>query len=189
MLLAEKIKLELENCFYDYKPQDDFFTYNPVKIIEILVRALPNNGVILKKVYLTGFGSFEDKHGTREVQEIIGTTYILGDKDLLDELEDEKKYYYEDIRKFTNKVYINSNKSLIITSNYYFDSNILPNANNLELKGTENIYCYLKDDEIKDLLYNLLEYSKMNGNHIDDIEEDKIISYIKNIKTKTLTNN
>ena len=192
IILANRVNSKIEIDADRYKASKELIIGDFEKIMYILFNAQNSSDFALKKIYTSGIGSFEIKHGDREFEQIYGTVYIIGDIIALSEIEDEKIYWESDIRNFTTKI-LESKKSLIIASNYYFDTNLLPLTNNhcLEIKGNSKIYCYLKNDIIKETVSKLLSYAEENGNHIDDIPEKEILSNISvnQIKLKRETNN
>lgn len=134
----------------------------------------------MKKIYISEIRSFEIKHGTREMEQINGIVYFIGDSTALSELEDEKLYFERDIKRFTTKT-LESKKSFIMASNYDFDTNLLPYTNIsscLEIKDYHSIYCFLQDDVMKEIVYKLLSYAEENENYINDIPEAEILKHI-----------
>ena len=190
IILANKVKSKIENDADEYKASKDLFIRDFEKIMYILFNAQSSSDFALKKIYVEGIGSFEIKHGTKETEQICGIVYIIGDSNALAELEDEKIYWESDIRSFTTKI-LESKKSLIIASNYYFETNLLPSTNSscLEINGNSTIYCYLKNDVMKKVVSRLLSYAEKNGNHINDIPENEILGNIsvdqKKLKRKS----
>ncbi len=179
IILANRVKSKIEYDADEYKASKELFIRDFEKIMYILFNAQNSSDFALKKIYASGIGSFEIKHGTRETEQICGTVYIIGDSNALAELEDEKVYWESDIKSFTTKI-LESKKSLIIASNYYFETNLLPSTNDscLEINGNSTIYCYLKNDIMRKIVSRLLSYAQENGNHINDIPEKEILSNI-----------
>lgn len=192
MILADRVQSKIRNDVDRYKTANELFINNSEKMIYNLFNAQNSSLFALKKIYARGVGSFEVKLGIRETEQIYGTVYLIGDSVALSELEDEKVYLESDIQRFTTKI-LEKEKSLIIASNYCFENKLLPftDSSCLELKGNNSIYCYLKDDVMKEIVNRLLSYAKENGNHISDIPETEILNNISinQKKLKKETNN
>lgn len=179
MIFANYIQSQVTNDVNRYKTSNELFINDSEKMIYNLFNAQNSSLFALKKVYARGVGSFEVKQGIRETEQIYGTVYIIGDSVALSELEDEKVYLESDIQRFTTKI-LEKEKSLIVASNYCFENNLLPSTDSscLEIKGNNSIYCYLKDDVMKEIVNRLLSYAKENGNHINDIPATEILNNI-----------
>ena len=128
IILADRVQNKIRNDADCYKTSNELFIRDFEKIMYILFNAQSSSDFALKKIYVEGIGSFEIKHGTKETKQINGIVYIIGDSVALSKLEDEKVYWESDIRGFTTKI-LESEKSLIIASNYYFNANLLPYTN------------------------------------------------------------
>ena len=184
MIFANRIQSQIDNDRSNYKNSDELFIINFKKMMHILFNAQNSTDFSLKKIYASGKASFEIKDGARETEPINGIVYIIGDTNILNQMEDEKLYWENDIKKFTNKL-LECEKSLIIASDYYFANHLLPNDNTLsrlEIKGNSSIYCYLKDDIMNEIVNNFLSYAEKNGNHINDIPAQEILNNISNQK-------
>lgn len=179
-ILAERIKSEVRYDVSKYQATDELFIRDFEKLIYVLFNAQSSPDFALKKVYVSGIGSFKGKHGTVEMQEIMGTVYIIGDATALLELEDDKEYGEGEINSFVTKT-LACGKSLIVATDYYYSTNLVPYTNigpSLEIKGNNPTYCYLSDDIIGSVVNRLLAYAAKNGNHINDIPEEEILNNI-----------
>ena len=176
-ILTDRIHSVIRNDRESYKASDKLIIRDFEKIINVLYNAQNSQDFALKKIHAEGIGSFGKEHGTKEIKLINGVVYIIGDALMLSEIEEEKRYSEEDIYKFISKL-TESGKSLIVAANYYFVNNILPLDSYLEIKGNSSIYCYLKNDIMKEIVDRFLVYAEENGNHIDDIPEADILNNI-----------
>lgn len=184
MILADRIYSKIRTDAVEYKASNELFIRDFEKFINILFNAQNSSDFALKKIYASGMASYEIKRGIREDKQIYGLVYIIGDSTALSEFEDGKVYWADDIRRINTKI-LESGKSLIIASNYYFETNLLPNylfpttnSSCLEIKGNSSIYCYLQDDVIKEVVSKLLAFAAENGNRINDIPETEILNSI-----------
>ena len=187
-VLSYYIDEDIEKMASNYYETSRLYISDFEKIINIFA-SLIDSDFTLKKVYVTGLASLETKHGIREDTNLVSKVYLIGDKEFLDTIEDNKIFDEYTLKNITRKL-LQLNKSLIIATNYYFDANILPNSNNgITIQGNSNIYCYLKKDSLNKIVENFLLYAKNNGNRINDINEEDIINSLKSkdkIKVKGL---
>ncbi|HBA37692.1 MAG TPA: hypothetical protein DCY94_03130 [Firmicutes bacterium] len=190
-LLANRIKENVDRMAQDYEPKEELFIHNTEKIMGALFDAQNSPSLAIKKMYATGLGSFEVKHGTRETEAVGGTVYIIGNASILEEVDDEEVRYESDIRRLTKSLK-ESGSSLIVATNYCFDINLLPNngfSSDIKIKGRNTIYCYLGADEMNRVLDKFFAFAAANGNHVDDIPAQDIINNISCVTPKTMEKN
>ena len=176
---------------------------NHYKIFDILLKLANTNTnkYDLKTFYTTQTGSNETIHGYKETNSSQGETYVLGEKSIINQINDTNfitpsKLQYE----ITN--IINNNYSLVITTNAAYDWHILPQDselktnNKIELKTKgfiSNLYCYSYNDDLGQAINKLNNYIQTYGGNVDNISINNLIIKINNlnneIKVKKLLHN
>lgn len=131
------------------------------------------------------YGSFEVKDGTREDKEVGGNVFIIGKKDILDNMFTQEKYYDNSLRKLTDNI-VQSGNSLVIAADYYFSSNItLPHYTSKISAIPNDIVGYIQDDGLQRAFNKFNGYIQENGTKIDDLDDKLLLNAMKKIKIKT----
>ena len=173
-----------------YEWPDYISDYN--KILEVLLR-LANNGereYILKEFQAEEYGSLETKHGSRSGI-VRGQVWTIGEKDVLDNVDNSEPYYGFAFRTLTTNI-IKDNHSMIVISNHYYESNVLPvefrisaTKKKFGVNGiVSDLCCYTYNDELGAAVEKLDNYIENYGGNVDNISVDTIIENINKIDEK-----
>lgn len=149
---------------------------------------------IVKPFYSSDFLSQETKHGDRDFEITEGTTLIIGEKGVLDSIDNSKSYWGSELGKITYQL-VKNGYSLIIGTNNYFDINVKPGSglstfHNINVTEFDirccgpDLSCYLFDDELKTATEKLMKFITENGADIKGLNEDKLFEVI-NKQSKT----
>ncbi len=149
---------------------------------------------IVKPFYSSDFLSQETKHGDRDFEITEGTTLIIGEKGVLDSIDNSKSYCGSELGKITYQL-VKNGYSLIIGTNNYFDINVKPGSglstfHNINVTEFDirccgpDLSCYLFDDELKTATEKLMKFITENGADIKGLNEDKLFEVI-NKQSKT----
>lgn len=185
--LTEKVSKLVKHADSQYGPREELFINSFAKFMHIIYSAQDSADFVIKDFFVEGFGSLETQHGTREDQEFSGIVTVIGDAELLSQIPNKKIYYATELGRIIDSI-AQGEKSLIVGTNYYYESNVLPSYTlaSLDIKGKEHIRCCLKDDIIKKVVERFLEYAQKNGNRINDIPVEEIVKQISLVPQKTI---
>lgn len=141
----------------------------------------------LRKFYVSDFCSQETRHGDREHFTTDGTVWLIGLPRILNSIEDKVYYNSELSTKLTDIVC--SGCELVVCTNHYFDSNVLPfrYSGKLEMFRirttgfTSDIECYTHDGALQDAVSIFHSYIAKYSGDISGLKEDKLYEIMKNI--------
>ena len=149
---------------------------------------------IVKPFYSSDFLPQETKHGDRDLWVAEGTTLIIGEKSVLDGIDNSKSYWGSELGKITYQL-VKNGHSLVIGTNNYFDTNVKPGSglsvfHNIDVAEFDikccgpKLSCYLFDDELKTAAEKFMKFIAENGADIKGLNEDKLFEVI-NGQSKT----
>ena len=149
---------------------------------------------IVKPFYSSDFLSQETKHGDKDFGITEGTTLIIGEKTILESIDNSKSYWGSELGRITYQL-VKDGYSLIIGTNNYFDTNVKPgsglsvfdsiNVTEFDIKCCgPNLSCYLFDDELKTAVEKFMKFIVEYSADIKGLDEEKLFEVI-NKQTKT----
>lgn len=156
----------------------------------LLMMANQNEGkYILKKFTANQIGSLETRHGDKESGMFEGEIWVIGEKVVLDEIDNTKPYYGAKFGLLATKL-VENNHSLAVITNYYYETNVMPYSINTKAKETvfnvngsvSNLCCYTFDDELGMAVNKLSDYIETYGGDMDNIEVDDLVKRINGIQ-------
>ena len=175
---------------YDYLSCKENKRINDTELAIRLILRLANTGdkeYISKKFYSKSFISPESIHGDRDYCISNDSTLFIGEKNVLDKIDNHKIYYDNKLGCIAHDL-IKDGHSLIIATNSYFESNIRPGTGlkffeNIDvsestIKGDPNIWCYLFDDELKIAVEKFMLFIDEVTSDINGIDEDVLFDLI-----------
>lgn len=140
----------------------------------------------LRKYFTTDLVSFEKKLGDREFFESLGKVWIIGEKNILDEMVTENCYTDSNLG-IKNTQIIKGGNSLIVLANNIYPQKVEPfyyhtegvEYFRLKVSGTSgDMSCYVFDDELKEAILQFNRFINKNGTDIKGIDEDKLFETI-----------
>ena len=158
------------------------------KILQILL-ILANeksNKYITKKFYTEQFGLVEKKHGEKESGLFKGEIIVIGEKEVLESISNNKTYYGSSFGLIATNI-VKKHYSLVIITNHYYENNVIPCRYDVKAKLKQfkvaglasNLYCYTYDDELGKAVDLLDNYVETYGGNIDNIDMEYLIDCIK----------
>lgn len=144
------------------------------------------NKYIMKKFITTDFVSLEEMHGYRENNCIGGNVWVIGKKDVLEQIDNQEYYFGSSLANIMKKMLEDFQQSLIIFTDYYYEENVKPryyDSENIKIKTNETaaISCFLFDDELKQAVYKFQKFINQNGADIKGIDEYILFQLIDNV--------
>lgn len=145
-----------------------------------------SNNFILKKVSYTNLFSFERRYDDREPELTCDNVWIIGEKNALDNIDEEKIYFGSELASITNNI-LKQGHSLIVVTDSYYENNVKPwsyDCNKFQKIniGVSNLFssisCYLYNDELKIAVNKFLKFIKENGADIKGIDEEELFNVI-----------
>ena len=159
-----------------------------VKAINMLLIMANKNEekYILKKFTASQIGSLETSNGDRENGMFKGEIWVIGEKEVLDKIDNTNPYYGAQFGLLTTKI-VENNHSLVVITDYYYETNVMPYSINTKAKEivfnvdglVSNLCCYTFDDELGMAVDRLSDYIEIYGGDIDNIDINDLISRIK----------
>lgn len=159
------------------------------KAIRIILRLANQNtdSYSINSLKISGRRNFETIHGDKQSAELEGIVWIITNKEALKELDSNKIYPAHEISNITLN-FLKKGYSLIIFTNYSYDSIVKPNLFNTDLTEEKisthdlnsGISCYLQADELSNALNIFLNYISENGADIKDLDENELYQYLIN---------
>lgn len=141
----------------------------------------------LKMFVATSLASFETQHGDREHEQISGNVWVIGEKIVLDKVDEKEYYFGSEFGKIANEI-LQKGHSLVIMTDHCYENNVKPwiyDANeiqrtNISVHGMlSDISCYLYDDNLRDAVNKFMTFIKRNGADIRDIDENQLFDIVK----------
>ena len=179
---------ERDLCESDYRYPEYITDYK--KTMQLLLRLAneSNDNYCLKAFSSEQLGSLETQHGDRETGLFIGATLVIGEKEVLDKIDNSKPYYGEELGSILTKV-VENNHSLAVITDYYYESNVMPftfylksNNHSFHVKGTFSDLCsYTYDDDLGNAIDKLKSYIDTYGGNIENVSIDTIVSRINGL--------
>lgn len=176
---CELYQLENEMKYLNYYIND----YNLVMNIILRLANHYGHNYDMKKVIATDFVKISDD----ETEQIYGKTLIIANNEILDDIDDTKMYYYDELSNIVSRIVKNGNSVVIIAPNC-FDGKVKPKDHfcksvkkdliNSGIMG--NISCFLHDDELRKAVDRISEYIDINGPDFQNISEDMLYDLIIN---------
>ena len=163
------------------------------KAMELLLKLAneKDNKYIMKRFYVEQIGSLETRQGNREKGMFKGEIRVIGEKDVLDMVDDSISYDGSSFGAITTSI-VKKYHSLVAITNHYYETNVLPCW--YDLRNTKRrkfnvngffseLYCYTYDDELGSAVDILDNYIEIYGG---DMEELSIDTIFKRMKDKQL---
>ena len=144
-----------------------------------------NSKYLIKKYTVEYFSRINNNKGEDNLEKFYGNKFIIGEKIILDKIDDNKTYKNYEFYQIMKNI-VNNEHSIIIYSNFYdrydfindLETNCYQLVNESIIKVNNkinpNIVCYTFKDELGYSLNLFLEYLKEYGGDIRDIPKDTI---------------
>ena len=142
----------------------------------------------LKEYQLSEYGQFNNSN----------KAWIIGNKDILNEIPNEQIYYGKGFSNITDYI-ITKGYSLIILTDYYAKDLANPKSlpiklEKISIKNSDmfvsDINCYLYNDTLKNAVHKLMSFINSNGADLKGIDEEAVLAALSNTPSnKKLTLN
>lgn len=157
--------------------------------IRLLLRLANENGdnFTLKRFVATSFASFETQHGDREHVQVGGNVWVIGEKIILDKVDEKEHYFGSDFGKIANSILQNGH-SLVIMTDHIYENNVQPwtydsneiQRTNISVHGMlSDISCYLYNDNLRNAVNKFMAFINQNGADIKGIDENQLFDIMK----------
>ena len=188
---TKKYKNELDQIEMCYKLRNYYISdYRLVMNVILKLANKKEEKYGMKEITSTDFVRFNND----KVKQVYGKSLVITDKEVLDNIDETKYFYYDEFSALASRI-INSGNSMIIVTPNYFESNVKPKdylakALRYDLKHggfMGDISCFLQGDELKKIIWKIMDYINLNGPDFQDIDEDTLCNLItENSKQKRL---
>lgn len=140
---------------------------------------------VLKKFYTTDFTFQETVHGDREHGIANGVIYVLSEKEVLESIDDKKKYFGSEFGAVTYKI-VKDGHPMIIYTDHYYDSNVKPGrwldgikSFDFRIEGQFNDgTCYMVDSDLTRAALKFKSFIDKNGADIKGIPEEELFNLV-----------
>jgi len=148
---------------------------------------------ILKRFVVTDIVSFEKQHGDREYENISGNIWVIGEKAILDKIDDKEYYFGCEFKKVANDI-LKQGYSLVIMTDYNNLDNVIPsnyNYGNIQRVNIQvanmfsDMICYLYDDNLKRSVDKFESFINKNGADIKGIDENTLFDIVRKINVSS----
>ena len=174
LLPQEKIQSIIDNYEYNYNFVNDAYMF--LRIILRLANEKEN-----KYILKTFYGYDGPKENYIEGKNLKASIFVVGNKEILDMLDDKKIYYKNEFSTLVNQILKKGYSLIIMTKNGYCITNDYMDklkglrAFDIPVDGdTSNIDCYLYDDELLSSVNKFKDFIMKNGADIEDIDENSL---------------
>ena len=180
---------------FDYKYPDYISDY--YKALDLLIKLANNNGVkkySLMQLMTKQTASQETRHGDKETKMFEGDIWVIGDNNILRNVDNNKCYCCSEFKNAAVNI-INENNSLVIITNHYFESSILPRESEvksdirtIDVDGIfSGICCYTYNDELGLAVRQLKNYIDVYGGNINNISTETLVERINEMEKNNKT--
>ena len=183
--LIEVFRNNLGNGCVRYLFPENISDYSKVFNLLLILANENEEKYSLKKFNTTQYGSLETRHGDKEGGMFNGEILVVGEKDVLDKIDNSKPYYGSKFGDLATKI-IENNHSIAMITNHYYETNVMPYKGDIKARVTvlnvdgtiSNLCCYTFDDELGNAVDKLRNYINIYGGDIDNIDINEIVKRI-----------
>ena len=180
-------ELDKIETYYSYR---DYYVSDYKLVMRLLLRLANEEKNIydMKKIIATDF----IRTNGDEFKQIYGETLIIGEKKVLDLIDDKRLYIDNEFSDISSRIISNGNSLIIVTYNY-FNGNVKPKYNSLSnvtkacIKNggmVGDISCFLHNGALKISVDKFVKYIDVNGPDFQNIDENILYDLILNMNTK-----
>ena len=190
--MLEVLRVELSiGSKYDYSTPEYISDYSKMLSLILQIANVEGEKYILKSFHAEQWGSLETSHGDRETGMYRGEILVIGEKNVLDNIDNSKAYYGEKFRILATEL-VKAGHSLVMITNYYYESNILIYSWQVQAKNHSfkvsgnfsNLCCYTYDDELGSAVDKVAGYIEEYSGNVDNIPIATLITRINDLTKK-----